>query len=296
MPAVDELISINSSGRLVPLLPNEFIMLPKRVPLIANQTVAFSFGNTNTPNALDRFGLVLKNQGGEALIAMWNSTGYGLYYYNYGISAVLTSGTFSNGALAANTDYWGIVRFKDNLLTIGLYLADPTTPNFAGTAKSTYTHTLTGTNLAKFGSGLKGLSGLYFNAESGVYSTMWMDNLSISSIVEPSAKVSVFNRGNWRAKCITTIRGPIIGGFQLFNRSNGLAFNWSKDLLTGDVLILDSINNLVTDASGEEKFEGFDFASDLIVLEPRNNNLELVAANVPTGAGIVSVVYSDSWM
>lgn len=282
-------------GRLVPVEALEEMLLPKTTGLIDDATATISYGNSDVASDDDRSGVVVKSSGGDALVAYATASELVLAQYSFGEFTELHS--ISLDETLSDHEYFLTAAYRSNSIIISRWdedpsLADPDTdPDF------TFTFSLTGAVLSKFGKGKPGRYGIYIRAASDSLLTMWLDNFNITTIVLPSTQVSVFNKGNYRAKCVITFVGPIAGGFIINNAANGIQFGWSAPLSAGEILIMDSFNDTITDASGEDRFDGFDFTSELMLLAPGLNSITLVPEGaIGAEAGIKSIEYFDTWM
>jgi regulation of enolase protein 1 (concanavalin A-like superfamily) len=197
-------------------------------------------------------------------------------------------------AMAKATNYWFRVTMTGNVIKIDRFVVDPGMG--PATPQQTTTYTLTGADIAKFGTGVKGEFGIYwvpsmmqcsiddFRFETGSYNT---------------TAAAVKNAGNFPAQTRFELVGPMTNPV-ITNEATGQMAKINATIPAGETWVLEHkgySKRLYRLSDGANRISYLDDTSQWIFISPNGvvNNIDLNASALSPGWDMVTY-FQDTWM
>jgi hypothetical protein len=120
-------------------------------------------------------------------------------------------------------------------------------------------------------------------------------NAPLTQPVGLSEQAVIRNRGTWVAYPLVTIYGGITNP-TLYNLTSGYNFSLDGTIASGDYVVIDSFNKVMTNKSGASVMSMFDTGNiQWPEISPGDNTLQLVGSN-PVGSPLATLSYSYAWI
>lgn len=288
---------IVDGGRVIPLNSSRKILVVNNLDYDAGDvelTIKHGF-DLPIGTSAHEVGVVIKyTSPGNFLIARVRVTSTTkqllLYEVNDDVFTALTSATIST-AVADRTDYWMRAEIAGDVVTLEHWLTDPAlggTPN-----TSIRPFTLTGASATNFGDGVTGRIGL--EMLSPMVIDPWIDELRVFFTAFDAIGFVANNKGNFRAQPIIELDGPLTG-LQMTNEANEESILLRDPVPDGEKWVLDIAGRrMYRDSDGANLFQHLDDASQWMELEPRENQIRIVAGGLSEDSQ-VSMRYRNTVM
>jgi hypothetical protein len=291
-----------SSGTLVPLDITRKILVRKDITYLASDAeviIQHRFEARPTSNNYST-GILLKALDKDNWIAFFftglpqgsGATASGvLMKRDNGVESVIDSATI--GASAPATTAWLRGVTSGNTITIQRWTADPA---LGGSPTSTGTITLTGANATKFGSGIKGRYGIFWDPNT---MTASIDEYRITLPSFDDIAFTVTNKGNFDAQTTIELTGPMTNPTVL-NEANSTAAIISGTIPAGETWVLENNGpnkRFYRKSDGANRFQYLAATSMWVMLKPNNvpNPIHLIATGLAKGWD-VSMIYRHTFM
>ena len=189
---------------------------------------------------------------------------------NPGQSAQFTAGDFPN-----NADRWIRCTINGNAITSEFWKTDPA---LGGSASYTASHTMTGANATKFGTGVKGDVGLSWT--TGGANLASIDDFTVQSASFNDTAFMCHNDGNFPAQPQIYVTGPLTN-LRITNEANHDQLYLPTTIPNGERWCIDIPQRRMYRVSDDaNRFQYLDVNSDWLVLEPGSNYITTTATGM----------------
>jgi hypothetical protein len=290
------------AGTLVPLDITRKLLVRKDISYLASDAEVILKHRFETRPTTNNYstGIMLKALNKDNWIAFFfiglpqgsGATASGvLMKRDNGIETIIDSATVGSSAPATTAWLRGVT--SGNAFTIQRWTTDPA---LGGSPVSTGTITLSGANATKFGAGVKGRYGIFWDPNT---MTATIDEFRINLPSFDDIAFTVTNKGNFEAQTTIELTGPMTNPTVL-NEANGTATIISGSIPVGETWVLENSGpnkRFYRKSDGANRFQYLAATSMWVMLEPNNvpNQIHLIATGLAKGWDI-SMIYRHTFM